>query len=343
MYRNAILHEAEAKVIDAIQVLDQSGLGIVLVVDNVGRLSGVIADGDIRRGILKGVALADPITPIIQRQAFTVQLGTSRAQVLDIMKARKIAQVPIVDGTGKVVGLHLLNRLITNTELPNAAVIMAGGRGTRLGSLTNDTPKPMLKVAGRPILERIILHLISHGVTHIYLAVNYLKEVIKDYFGDGMKLGCKIEYLEEAIPLGSGGPLSLLPPQEHSVVVMNGDLITDVNISRMIEFHEEHGFYATMGYTTYSHTVPFGCIDCQDGAIAKIVEKPTIVKQANAGVYVISAEALSTIPQNEYFMITDLFGRALDNGRACGAYPINGDWIDVGQPKDLGRACGQNY
>ena len=340
MYRKSYILAEGSRVIDVIRVLDTSANGIAVVVDQDERLQGVISDGDVRRGFLRGLRLEDSIASIINADCLSVPLGTSRAQVLDMMKARKIGQVPIVDRDGRVVGLHLLNRLISERVLPNVAVVMAGGKGTRLGVLTKDTPKPMLKVAGRPILERIILHLISHGITHVYLAVNYLKDVIKDYFGDGSKLGCRIEYLEEDLPLGSGGPLSLLPKQEHPVVVMNGDLITDVNISRMIEFHGQNGYYATMGYSSYAHTVPFGCIKEEGGVITEILEKPTIIRQANAGVYVISPEAIRSVPQDRYFMITDLFAQGLERGFRCGAYPVDGDWIDVGQPDDLDKARG---
>lgn len=340
MCRDCFLSLKDAKVIDAVRVLDASAKGLAIVVDDQTRIEGVIADGDIRRGLLRGVSLDAPIETVINRDCLTVPLGTSRDQVLDIMKARKIGQVPILDSDRRVVGLHLLNRLISNAILPNAAVVMAGGKGRRLGELTKTTPKPMLKVAGRPILERIVLHLISHGIINIYLSVNYLKDVIKEYFGDGSSLGCCIHYLEEEQPLGSGGPLSLLPNQEHSVVVMNGDLITDVNISRMVEYHEQNRYWATMGYSSYSHTVPFGCINVQDGIITEIREKPTIIKRANAGIYVISPDAVATVPKGEYFMITDLFVRALEEKRPCGAYPVDGDWIDVGQPTDLGRARG---
>jgi len=341
MFKKCLIQEGDAKVIDAIRVLDSAATGIVLVVDKDNRLKGAIGDGDIRRGFLRGETLDSPIVQVMNAKAFTVPMGTSRAQVLDIMKARKFNQVPIVDVEGKVVGLHLLNKLISDAQLPNAAVIMCGGKGERLGKLTKSTPKPMLQVAGRPILERIVLHLLSHGVTHIYLAVNYLKEIIMDYFGDGSKLGCHIEYLEETQPLGSGGPLSLLPPQEHPVVVMNGDLITDINISRMVEFHEQNNYHATMGYTTYKHTVPFGCLEVEDGRILDIIEKPTVIKRANAGIYVISSDAIATVPKDQYFMITDIFGNALKNDFPCGAYPVDGDWIDVGQPTDLGRARGE--
>jgi len=341
MFRKSMLQLSVSKIIDAIRVLDAAASGIVLVVDSENRLQGVVLDGDIRRGLLKGLTLDAPVESVLNRKCFTVPMGTSRAQVLDIMKARKFNQVPIVDVDGKVVGLHLLNKLISTTQLPNAAVIMCGGKGERLGKLTKDTPKPMLQVAGRPILERIVLHLLSHGVTHIYLAVNYLKEIIMDYFGDGSKLGCHIEYLEETQPLGSGGPLSLLPPQEHPIVVMNGDLITDVNISRMIEFHDQNKYYATIGYTVYKHTVPFGCLEVDGNTITAIREKPTIVKKGNAGIYVVSPEAIATVPKDQYFMITDIFGHALDNHLPCGAYPVDGDWIDVGQPTDLGRARGE--
>lgn len=341
MFKKCLIQEGDAKVIDAIRVLDAAATGIVLVVDGENRLKGAIGDGDIRRGFLRGEALDSPIAHVMNAGVFTVSIGTSRAQVLDIMKARKFNQVPIVDVEGKVVGLHLLNKLISDAQLPNAAVIMCGGKGERLGKLTKSTPKPMLQVAGRPILERVVLHLLSHGVTHVYLAVNYLKEIIMDYFGDGSKFGCHIEYLEEARPLGSGGPLSLLPKQEHPVVVMNGDLITDVDISRMIEFHEQNKFHATMGYTTYKHTVPFGCIEVEGGRIVDIVEKPSVVKSANAGVYVLSTAAIATVPKDRYFMITDVFGHALKNDLPCGAYSVDGDWIDVGMPNDLSRARGE--
>lgn len=341
MYRKSLLRESGATLLDAIRVLDASANGLVLVVDEDERLRGVISDGDVRRGLLAGMSLGDSISRVVNRNCMTVPLGTSRAQVLDIMTARRIGQVPILDGEGRVVGIHLLNRLVARETLPNAAIVMAGGKGTRLGDLTKAVPKPMLKVAGRPILERIVLHLVGHGVTHVYLAVNHLKDVIIDYFGDGSRLGCRIEYLEEEIPLGSGGPLSLLPEQEHPIVVMNGDLITDANISRMLEFHRQNGYYATMGFSSYEHTIPFGCIEVENGAITQIQEKPTVLKRTNAGIYVLSPEAVRSVPKGRYFMITEVFARGLEQGKPCGAYPIDGDWIDVGQPQDLGRARGE--
>jgi len=185
-----------------------------------------------------------------------------------------------------------------------------------------------------------VLHLIGHGVREIYLAVNYRKEVIMDYFGDGTKLGCHIRYLEESQPLGSGGPLSLLSPQKDSVVVMNGNLITDVNISRMIDYHDEHDYYATMGYTTYKHAVPSGCLEVSDGRLTGLLEKPTVIRNANACIYVLSPAAVASVPRDQYYMITNVFGDALAADRPCGAYPVDDDWIDVGMPKDFGRACG---
>jgi len=340
MFRKSLLKIEGARIIDAIKVLDDSNNGLVVVVDGDDHLIGVATDGDIRRGLLRGVNLHDSVESVICRNCYTVPLGTSRAQVLDIMKARRIAQVPVVDSERKVVGLHLLNQLILNRSLPNSAIIMAGGKGERLGAMTKTTPKPMLRVAGRPILERIILHLISHGITNIFISVNYLKEVIEEYFGDGSRLGCHISYLEESIPLGSGGPLSLLPPQDHPIVALYGDLVTDVNLSRMVDFHEQNGFFATMGYTTYKQTIPFGCMEIERNELKALAEKPTVVKQVNAGVYVISPDALKTVPRDQYFMLTDLFVHALENNLHCGAYPMDGDWIDVGQPKDLGRARG---
>lgn len=340
MFRKSFLRGEESTVLDAIRILDEAATGLVLVVDRNDRLIGVVSDGDIRRGFLKGLKLDSSVGKVLVRTPYCVSQGTSRAQVLDIMKARRFSQVPIVDDTGKVVGLHLLNELILGVKRPNVAVVMAGGKGERLGALTKDTPKPMLPVAGRPILERIVLHLISHGITEIFLAVNYLKDVIKEHFDDGSRFGCHIHYLEESIPLGSGGPLSLLPPQQHSVVVMNGDLVTDVNISRLLDYHEQNHFYATMGYTAYKQTIPFGCLEVEDGKMTGLLEKPTIFRNVNAGIYALSPEAVRSVPANQYYMITNIFGKALEEKRPCGAYPVGSDWIDVGVPKDLARAKG---
>jgi NDP-sugar pyrophosphorylase family protein len=264
-----------------------------------------------------------------------------RAEVLDLMQARLIDQVPVLDDAGCVRGLHLIHDIIGGRKLNNAAVIMAGGKGMRLRPITEHLPKPMIKVAGRPILERLVLHLVSFGVTRIYLAVNYMSHVIEDHFGDGSQFGCSIQYLREKEPLGTGGALSLLPecPNEP-ILVMNGDLVMQANIASLIRFHTERGFYATMGVKPYRHEVPFGCVEVESGRIQSVHEKPSIDKLINAGLYVISPDALKDIPKS-FFPITELFEAAIEVGRNCGSFLIEDDWADVGRMDDLNEAQGK--
>jgi len=308
----------DASLIECMRVMDITGAGIALAVDIEFRLIGTISDGDIRGALLKGCHLDSPASPHINRNCFHVLPTVPRAEVLDIMQARRFEQVPIVDEQGKVLGLHLLHDMLGNISRPNWAVVMAGGQGVRLRPLTENIPKPMIRVAGRPILERIVLHLVSYGICRIFLSVNHLAQVIEDYFKDGSKYGATIEYLHEDEPLGSGGAISLLPEiPEHPFMVMNGDLIADVNCADMIEFHSQNDFYATMGVYSYLHQVPFGCVEIQDNRLAGLEEKPVLEKIVNAGIYVLSPQAVSAIPKNTYFPITTLFEDAIKNNLIC--------------------------
>ncbi len=305
-------------------------------------VKGIITDGDIRRAIIKGASLHEAIKPYYTADFISVGPEATRSDVLALMQAHFIGQIPIVDSKGRLQGIHTLHCLLGNDIKPNAAVIMAGGKGTRLGKLTEKIPKPMLKVAGRPILEHLILHLISYGIRTVYIAVNHLSHVIEEYFEDGEKWGCSIAYLKESSPLGSGGALSLLPDSiSDAVVLLNGDVMLEANIAQMLLFHEEHDYYATMGIHHYSHEVPFGCVEFDNGRITDLNEKPLITKCVNAGVYVLSPAALAEIPCDEFFPITKLFETALEKDLALGAYPLDGDWFDVGMPDQLKQVRGQ--
>src|SRR3989304_1487910 len=196
-----------ATIREAMEAIQRGACWIALVVDNNSKLLGLITDGDIRRALLSGATLNDPLEPYMQRKFTAVPPTTGRSEVLDLMRARSLNQIPIVDQTGKLVGLHLMREIIGAVRRPNWAVIMAGGRGERLRPLTDSIPKPMIKVAGRPILERIVLHLVGYGIRRIFISVNYLSQVIEDHFGDGTRFGCTIEYLRETQPLGTGGSL----------------------------------------------------------------------------------------------------------------------------------------
>ncbi len=332
----------DASLIECMRSMDITGAGIALAVDSEFRLIGTVSDGDVRKALVKGCPLDSSIAAHINRNCFYVLPTVPRAEVLDIMQARRFEQVPIVDEQGKVIGLHLLHDMLGNIARPNWAVVMAGGKGMRLRPLTEKLPKSMIRVAGRPILERIILHLVSYGIGRIFLSVNHLAQIIEDYFEDGSMYGTKIEYLHEDEPLGSGGAISLLPEiPEQALLVMNGDLIVDTNFTDMIEFHNQNDFSATMGVYSYFHQVPFGCVEIQDNRLAGLEEKPILEKMVNAGVYVLSPQAVSAIPKNTYFLITTLFEDALKNNLVCGTFSIENEWLDIGSPQQLRQARGE--
>lgn len=325
----------------AMTTLESSGTEVVLIVDRDGRLSGVMTDGDIRRALLAEGSLEAPLYPHVHREYTSVGPSESRAEVIELMRARSIHQIPVLEEHGRLVGLHLLHELIGQPELPNSAVIMAGGQGTRLRPITEHLPKPMIRVAGRPILERIILHMVGFGIRNIYLSVNYLGEMIENYFGDGGKFGCHIQYLYEQEPLGTGGPLSLLPEApKHPILVMNGDLVTQIKIDKLLSYHNSAELKATIGVRRYLHSVPFGCIEVSNnGHVISIEEKPMLERMINAGIYVISPEVVRQVPK-QFYPITSLFDAIIKQGDSVGAFEIVEDWIDVGQKEQLAQAQG---
>lgn len=332
----------DATLADAMRSLDVSMTQIVLVVDVGGRFCGILTDGDIRRALLGGAALATSLVEYVNRDCFTVGTDAGRADVLELMQARHIAQVPVVDGMHQVVGVHLLHDLVTPGERPNWAVVMAGGKGTRLGKLTENTPKPMLRVAGRPILERIVLGLVGSGIRQVYLSVNYLADRIEQHFGDGHRFGCSIRYLHEREPLGTAGSLSLLPRGSDGptdpIVVMNGDLVTQANVGRIIDYHELGDQALTMAVRQYVQQIPYGCVEVDGDELVGFVEKPAIRRLVNAGIYVMDPDCLQLLAKPEPFTMPDVTRRIQASGRVTRVFEIDDDWIDVGQIDQLQRA-----
>lgn len=327
----------------ALRSLDESALGIVIVEDATGRVVGTVTDGDIRRAFLGGAQIESSIDPHVKRDFWHVRLGASRNEVLDLMQSRKLSQIPILDNDGRLVGLHTLHEILGATPRPNWAVVMAGGRGERLRPLTDVVPKPMIRVAGRPILERIVLHLVGFGIGRIFMAVNYLAGTIESHFGDGSLFGCRIEYLREQEPLGTGGALSLLPaPPTAPLLVLNGDLLTQVDVGSLMAFHDDGRFKVTIAVHEYSHTVPFGVVEVDGGRAVQIREKPTTVWQANAGIYVIEPDIVSRVPHQTHFALPSLAEECIERGEAVGVFNVEDDWIDVGRQTELERARGRS-
>jgi len=327
---------------DAMRVINDNWRELALVVDDAEHVIGLITDGDIRRGLLGGLTMESRAVDVMTRDYVAVDPRADRAAVLDIMKARMIRHVPVLDEDRRLVGIHFLEALIGTTEKPNAAVIMAGGEGRRLRPFTDARPKPMMEVAGRPILERIVLHLVGYGIRRIFISVNYLGDMIRAHFDTGRNFGCSIEYLHEERALGSGGALSLLPPNiGDPLLVMNGDLVSQFNVSRLLEFHQRQKAAATLAARHFRMDIPFGVLEAEGTRLTALTEKPSVQSLINAGIYVLDPNVLELVPGDVFFPMTDLFSKLLAQGSAVAVYPMEEDWIDVGRYEDLSRANGQ--
>jgi dTDP-glucose pyrophosphorylase/CBS domain-containing protein len=333
-----------ASLLDALRVIDFGAVGICCLTDDQGRLAGVVTDGDVRRAIIAGHDLESSALDHATKNPQTVSAGTPRAHVLDIMRAQRLAAVPEVDEDGRVIRVHSLSEVVGPKSLPNAAVIMAGGKGTRLGSLAQDTPKPLMPVAGRSILEWIILGLVGDGVHHVYVSVNHLADQITDHLGDGSQYGLRIEYLreEEDNPLGTGGALGLIEePPTDPLLVINGDVLVEFDARELLHFHQATGARVTMGVRQYTHSVPFGVVEkSADDRVERIVEKPELQVTINAAVYCIDPDLIDRVPKGIMSHMPDLVQQCLDANERVMAWPITSDWIDVGTPADLARAKG---
>lgn len=338
MWRELLLPMG-ATVKDAIHVLNATGLRIVLVVDENGSLEGTVSDGDIRRGLLKGLELSSPIMLIIHREALVVPPNMESKVVIELMSANQIQQVPIVDDNQVVIGLHLWDRITIPVLRPNLFIIMAGGKGTRLHPQTENCPKPMLLMAGKPILEHIILQAKEEGFIHFVLAIHYLGNMIEDYFGNGARFGVKIEYLREEIPLGTAGAISLLrKTPDNPIVVTNGDVVTDIQYGSILDFHEKQKSQATMAVQMHEWHNPFGVVQTQGIEIIGYLEKPTMRSNINAGVYILEPSVLDHLVKATPCDMPTLFDSIRLSGERVLAYLIHEKWIDVGQPEDLIRA-----
>jgi len=341
-WRSAVLHE-DAQIEHAIRNLEETGYQIVLVTNAAGKFLGTLTDGDIRRGMLAGLALNTPIKQMINPKPLIAPVEVSRETVLHIMHANKIHQIPVVDGQGQLVGLHIWSTVITTNQRPNTLVIMAGGMGKRLRPYTDACPKPMLRVAGKPMLEHIIERAKAEGFSHFVLAVHYLGYMIEDHFGNGEGMGIKIDYLREHTPLGTAGALSLLNPiPEQAFVVTNGDVLTDIQYGELLDFHSRHNAAATMAVRMHEWQHPFGVVQTQGIEIVGFEEKPIARSHINAGVYALEPNTLSALSQYERCDMPTLFERLQAQSKRTVAYPMHEPWLDVGRPDDLIRANNEN-
>lgn len=342
-WRNVLL-EANATMRQAIEKLDTEALRIVLAVDGEQRLLGTITDGDIRRALLSHLNMETSISKIMNTDPVKVSSNESQSKILSLMKDLDLLHIPIIDQEGKVVGLETLQHLTEIKKLDNPVFLMAGGFGKRLRPLTDNTPKPLLKVGDTPILQSILESFVSYGFHKFYISTHYRADMIRDHFGDGSSWGISIEYVHEDEPLGTAGAIGLLPKEmpELPIVMMNGDLLTKVNFENLIEFHNKRKGSATMCVREYDFQVPYGVVKAEDQKVKRIVEKPVHKFFVNAGIYVISSELRRSVFGRGAIDMPDLLQEEITASRIVNMFPIHEYWLDIGRIEDFERAQTEN-
>jgi dTDP-glucose pyrophosphorylase len=334
-----LLVPPSTSIIETMKNIDNTAAQIALVVDNDFRLLGTVTDGDIRRGILRGISLDDQVTKVMNKNPITMKKGTSKQAIKKIFQEKKLRQLPILNKNNQVVDVIFSDVLFDSLSFDNWVVLMAGGLGTRLWPLTENIPKPMLTVGTKPILQTILESFIEHGFHRFYFSVNYKREIIKDYFGNGLEWGVNIQYLDENQRLGTAGALSLFTEKPTKpIIVMNGDILTKINFQQLLQFHEESESMATMCVREYQLQIPYGVVRTEGTRLCSIEEKPTERHFVNAGIYVLNPEVLNYIPENQYFDMPSLFELLIKRQEKTNVFPIREYWLDIGKIPDFEKA-----
>lgn len=326
-------------IIKAIQIIDHSALQIALVVDENRKLMGTVTDGDVRRGILRGVPLENPVQHIMNRNPTVVNKGENRERIIQVMNRKGFHHLPVVDENGCVIGLEILDEILRPHLRENWVVLMAGGLGSRLHPLTEDCPKPLLKIGGKPILEIILENLKKFGFYKFFLSVNYKAKMVEEYFGDGSRWGVEIYYIHEVEKMGTAGALGLLfEKPKHPILVMNGDLLTKINYRHLLEFHLQHEADATMCIREYKLQIPYGIVKIDKDRLVGINEKPFHSFFINAGIYVIGPDVIDVIPKNKPNDMPTIFQSLIRKKYKVASFPVREYWLDIGHIDDYKRA-----
>lgn len=333
-----ILVRPEASVLEALKVIDSAGHNCAIVVEEDGKLKGVITDGDVRRAILKHVSLNSEVSMIMNANPHSVPIGTSQAKINEIMRLRSIRQLPVLDDQRRIVDVHFLDEHSAIKKFDNPVIFMVGGEGKRLYPLTKDCPKPLLKLGEKPILEHIVENFVAQGFYNFVMSVNYKAEMIESHFGNGEKFNCNISYLKETQPLGTAGSLSLIGQVDSPAIVMNGDILTKTNFAELLTYHNKHEASATMCVRPFELQVPYGVISAAEDRISQIDEKPVHTFFVNGGIYVLNPEMFGFLESKEVIDMPGFFQRIIQNGHKVSPYLVREYWLDVGQFPDFERA-----
>lgn len=324
---------------ETLEILDSTAKQILFVVDSDGLLLGTVTDGDVRRGILKGCSLETAVSKIMNGTPKSVSVERSKKDVLCYMQSVGVRHLPVVDAGNNVVDVIAREELLNKPRRDNIVVLMVGGLGTRLRPLTNTCPKPLLKIGKKPILETILDSFIDCGFHRFCLAVNYKAEMIENYFGDGSRFGVEIDYIHEKKRMGTAGALYFLKePPKAPIIVMNGDLLTKVDFAALVDFHNESKAAATMAVREYSYQIPYGVINFDGERIVSIEEKPEQTFFVNAGIYVLSPEAVAKVNKEEFFDMPELFNEIIVAEEKTTVYPVREYWLDIGRLDDFEKA-----
>ncbi len=332
----------EGNIRDVIASIEDGGLRIALVLNNNEKLVGTICDGDIRRGLLRGLTLDSPLRSIIEKNCLKATPKSSKKEISKMMKENAISQIPIISENDDLIGLEVAEDLLPNSSkllVPNYALLMAGGRGIRLKPITNDCPKPLLPINGKPILEIILEQCIDSGIRNFFISVHYLADKIINYFGDGAKWDVNIKYVKESIPLGTAGALKLLPNEfDESIIVINGDVLTKTNFQDVLKYHAINSADITICAREHILSSPYGVIEVDGISFKSMIEKPSFRQLVNAGIYVINPSMINLIEDNKYLDMPEFISRAKNNKKSVIVYPVHEYWIDIGKPETLDKA-----
>ena len=327
------------KILEAMQRLDKGAAQIVLVVDDAERLVGTITDGDMRRAVLRGTSLDMAVETIMNRNPLTAAQGIAQDAAIALMRKHTIHQLPVLDADRRVVELITLDDALRAQKNETIVVLMAGGLGSRLRPLTELTPKPLLPIGGRPLLEITIGNLARQGFGRFYLSVNYKSEMFRDHFADGRQLGVEIDYLHETEKLGTAGALRLLPQEpEDAILVMNGDILTNFDARKFVAFHRAQNTAATMCVREYEWQIPYGVVQTADNRLIGFEEKPKRREFVSVGINILSPEALKLIPSGGALDMPTLFSTVAEKIGPPAIYTLDEYWLDIGHLEDLQRA-----
>lgn len=338
-WKNTLI-DPDSTIREALEIIDRESLRGAIIVDPNRKLLGVVSDGDIRRGILAGVSLDDYVSKVMNTKPTIATKEISKQQLIGLMESKDILSIPLVEN-GIIIGLHTLHESLHKPSLENPVFIMAGGFGTRLKPLTDNCPKPMLKIGSKPILETLIRSFIKAGFVNFYISTHYMPEQIQEHFGDGAEFGISITYVHEDSPLGTGGALGLLPddlPQGLPLIMINGDVLTKVDFQRLLEFHVENDADATMCVREYDYQIPYGVVNGEGNKITSMVEKPIQRFFVNAGIYVLSPRVIQSVPENNRIDMPTLLEEHMEERDNVLMFPIHEYWLDIGRMDDFNRA-----